>query len=322
MRFQGQWEDAETGLYYNRFRYYDPLTGQYLSPDPIGLEGGLRPNAYVSITPTPTSTPSASPLSYHILTLDLAQDMQEDKLKKSGRMLRMKEVEFLILTRVRNCFGTLPRVERVNGIWGISRVLNIDDYIRITWMVGYLNKSFLGGIVILIIIVLNLQAQIGVTNMNSIKNAEIDIFSEIRTNVNFNLSNISNPKIISEDNQSILQEAIVFNYELALKIVELDIDINHQDNDGAVALQYALSRSYYNLSKKILEKNPNVNLIDKYGNNSLWTAALNPKKDYDVIKIILQKGADAHHKNKAGRSVLDFAIQSDNKKLIALINEK
>ncbi|WP_315973335.1 RHS repeat-associated core domain-containing protein [Bartonella sp. HY406] len=47
MRFQGQWENAENGLYYNRYRYYDPLAAQYISPDPIGLAGGLRPNAYV-----------------------------------------------------------------------------------------------------------------------------------------------------------------------------------------------------------------------------------------------------------------------------------
>jgi RHS repeat-associated protein len=42
LRFQGQIEDAETGLFYNRHRYYDPETGIYLSPDPIGLAGGLR----------------------------------------------------------------------------------------------------------------------------------------------------------------------------------------------------------------------------------------------------------------------------------------
>jgi RHS repeat-associated protein len=40
-RYQGQYEDAETGLYYNRFRYYSPEEGIYLSQDPIGLDGGL-----------------------------------------------------------------------------------------------------------------------------------------------------------------------------------------------------------------------------------------------------------------------------------------
>ncbi|QQQ01322.1 RHS repeat-associated core domain-containing protein [Lysobacter enzymogenes] len=47
IRFPGQYFDAESGLHYNRHRYYDPDTGQYLSPDPLGLEGGHRPQAYV-----------------------------------------------------------------------------------------------------------------------------------------------------------------------------------------------------------------------------------------------------------------------------------
>jgi RHS repeat-associated protein len=46
-RWPGQREDPETGLYYNRFRYYDPDAGVYISPDPIGVSGGLRPYAYV-----------------------------------------------------------------------------------------------------------------------------------------------------------------------------------------------------------------------------------------------------------------------------------
>jgi RHS repeat-associated protein len=44
-RYQGQYEDEETGLYYNRFRYFDPDTGNYLSQDPIGLAGG-NPTLY------------------------------------------------------------------------------------------------------------------------------------------------------------------------------------------------------------------------------------------------------------------------------------
>lgn len=45
-RWPGQYEDPETGLYYNRYRYYDPEAGQYVSQDPLGLEGGLGPYAY------------------------------------------------------------------------------------------------------------------------------------------------------------------------------------------------------------------------------------------------------------------------------------
>jgi RHS repeat-associated protein len=42
VRYPGQWFDEETGLHYNRLRYYDPQTGRYLSPDPLGLLGGLN----------------------------------------------------------------------------------------------------------------------------------------------------------------------------------------------------------------------------------------------------------------------------------------
>ena len=39
--FQGQYYDRETGLAYNRFRYYSPKMGMYVSQDPIGLAGGI-----------------------------------------------------------------------------------------------------------------------------------------------------------------------------------------------------------------------------------------------------------------------------------------
>ncbi|WP_445010582.1 RHS repeat-associated core domain-containing protein [Vreelandella stevensii] len=48
IRFQGQWHDDESGLYYNRHRYYDPQQGRYISQDPIGLQGGTNLYGYVT----------------------------------------------------------------------------------------------------------------------------------------------------------------------------------------------------------------------------------------------------------------------------------
>ncbi|WXG13181.1 RHS repeat-associated core domain-containing protein [Xenorhabdus griffiniae] len=46
-RFLGQYFDEESGLFYNRHRYYSPETAQYISSDLIGLLGGLNPYGYV-----------------------------------------------------------------------------------------------------------------------------------------------------------------------------------------------------------------------------------------------------------------------------------
>ncbi|SUB89287.1 Cell wall-associated polypeptide CWBP200 [Porphyromonas macacae] len=50
-RYQGQYEDEETGLYYNRFRYYSPDEGMYISQDPIRLAGG-NPTLYAYVHDT------------------------------------------------------------------------------------------------------------------------------------------------------------------------------------------------------------------------------------------------------------------------------
>ena len=58
LRLPGQYEDKETGLYYNDHRYYDPAHGRYLSPDPLGLHAGSNGYVYVNGNPLKHVDPS------------------------------------------------------------------------------------------------------------------------------------------------------------------------------------------------------------------------------------------------------------------------
>jgi RHS repeat-associated protein len=108
LRFQGQYFDEETGLHYNRFRYYDPDAGQFIHQDPIGLVGGDNLYLYV---PNP------------VVWIDpLGLSATRGKSKKSGkdceffyRAMSEKEYERFVKNG-----GKLSRRDKGNSYLGIS----------------------------------------------------------------------------------------------------------------------------------------------------------------------------------------------------------
>ena len=58
IRLPGQHQDTDTGLYYNRHRYYDPAIGSYVNQDPIGLAGGNNIYEYALNIPTQIYDPT------------------------------------------------------------------------------------------------------------------------------------------------------------------------------------------------------------------------------------------------------------------------
>ncbi len=105
-RFPGQMADAETGLFYNRYRTYDPETGRYLTPDPLGLDGGF--NLY-SYGPNPVGW--FDPMGWHTMNVTKKPDgfnatHATDKKAKGGPQYE---------SGMDNCPGGPPQSENLKS---------------------------------------------------------------------------------------------------------------------------------------------------------------------------------------------------------------
>ncbi len=75
LRFPGQYYQAETGLFQNYFRDYDPATGRYLESDPVGLKGGSY-STYAYVGNNPISAYDVFGLAAHLVDISNAGDQQ------------------------------------------------------------------------------------------------------------------------------------------------------------------------------------------------------------------------------------------------------
>ncbi len=98
LRFQGQYFDQDSGLHYNRHRYYNPDIGRYLTPNPVKLAGGI--NAY-QYTPNPTGwvdplglacTPYDCPQSVVGGTWKFNPDVDIEKRNKTGNAYEQRHI--------------------------------------------------------------------------------------------------------------------------------------------------------------------------------------------------------------------------------------
>jgi RHS repeat-associated protein len=161
----GQYFDSESGLHYNYFRDYDPKTGRYIQPDPIGLAGGMNLFSYAENNPVNLIDPTGewaqifirianSPIGQRIASsferivgriaaspaYQRAGLYIENLIKRFGAKSAASEVTECALGNAANRLGTLTRVGE--NVWessgglryagldreGLNRVLHVLDH--------------------------------------------------------------------------------------------------------------------------------------------------------------------------------------------------
>lgn len=119
--------------------------------------------------------------------------------------------------------------------------------------------------------------------------------------------------VIGDFHRTLLQEAIAFKKnDIAAELIARSIDVNATDSKGQTALHYGAVYGAYEVVRDILLSGGSPNIPDKFGNGAAWTAALSAKGDYSILKLLVAYGAEIDSKNRVGKSVLDFARQSDD----------
>jgi RHS repeat-associated protein len=140
IRFQGQWEDLETGLYQNLHRFYDPHAGRYLNHDPIGLMGGL--NAY-QYCPNPVGW--VDPLGLSCKEVSDTQ-LQIDRLKSQGHAIERHGGSVTnddLITRARTGVAPDKSVSRRDGDIVTPNATAFNSYRLLVESDNYLRDDYL-----------------------------------------------------------------------------------------------------------------------------------------------------------------------------------
>lgn len=112
IRFQGQYFDEETGLHYNRYRYYLPYVGRFISKDPIGLLGGHNVYAYA-----PNSMAWIDPLGLNNRNKNKNKQHKKSKEETCGQGRTSRQARREVMRKAGIPTSSTPIKQRVIPNW-------------------------------------------------------------------------------------------------------------------------------------------------------------------------------------------------------------
>ena len=139
------------------------------------------------------------------------------------------------------------------------------------------------------------------TVLQQLKNEEFEIFKE--TTIDQSLINFKD-----KDQRTLLFYAIIENKNVFFDyLLEKKAFINIVDRHGYSPLHYAINEYRVDMVRRLIDKGANIEMFDSYGNNVLARAVLTSKGRKEIIKFLLEKGANPNIPNYKGYTAIDMA---------------
>lgn len=115
----------------------------------------------------------------------------------------------------------------------------------------------------------------------------------------------------------LINSAFYGNIDLLEWCIKNGADINFQDSNGMSALHFAAKEGRLDVAKILIKKGIKIDLQDLYGKDALSTALLNWKggANLEMVKVLLESGADPRVKNKSGISAYEVMGEKLRKEL-------
>ncbi|MOA21233.1 Ankyrin repeats (3 copies) [compost metagenome] len=130
----------------------------------------------------------------------------------------------------------------------------------------------------------------------------------------------SNPALIhgrDEYEFTVLHGAVnTENVEMIRYLIEQGADVNAQNDEGYTPLHIAL---YPDVADCLLAHGALINLPSYDGSTPLHTQVSDGEERWDVIMLLLARGADRHLKDEEGYTPLDVALQREEKEIAAIL---
>lgn len=120
--------------------------------------------------------------------------------------------------------------------------------------------------------------------------------------------------------RTMLMEAVIRkDSELVDALITRGADVNWRCKRKWTTLHFAAQNNDPKIGLKLISAGADVNATDDYGNNVIWRAVFDTRRDLQLVRALLVGGADPFEKNIKGISATD--IVGDDVELAALFNE-